>query len=136
MYLGTVKLRSQKTNLFRDRTGNHFSLASAYQCGCLIIPSQESKSHRCKVSEYRRQTGEGQEQGREVFLNIHVAQESFYDTKIASMFTKLVGMRSEASYNSRVLRLHGWNQVLLKLGTLRLAIVNALSYISFHSLRH
>jgi hypothetical protein len=33
-------VRQQYPNLFRDGAGNNFTLATAYQCGCLIIPSQ------------------------------------------------------------------------------------------------
>jgi hypothetical protein len=42
----------------------------------------------CKVGEYRRQTGEGQEKGRDLFLSSHVAQETFYGVEIASILTK------------------------------------------------
>jgi hypothetical protein len=59
----------------------------------------------CKVGEYRRQTGEGQEKGRDVFLNIHVAQFSFYGVKIASNLTKPAKNRPDLAYNSLILLL-------------------------------
>jgi hypothetical protein len=49
----------------------------------------------CKVGEYLRQTGEGQEKGRDLFLNTYVAQETFYDAKLASIHTKLGNIGAE-----------------------------------------
>ena len=61
----------------------------------------------CKVGEYGRHTGEGEEKGRRVFLNNHVAQFSFYDLNLASNLTKPGKIGGEKAYNTLILRLYG-----------------------------
>jgi hypothetical protein len=61
----------------------------------------------CEVGEYRRQTGEGQEKERDLFLKNHVAQDSFCDVKLASNLTKPGKLACQSSYNTRFLRLYG-----------------------------
>jgi hypothetical protein len=49
--------------------------------------------------------GEGQEKGRGLVLNNHVAQESFYDVDLASNLTEAGKSKGEVAYNRLILSL-------------------------------
>jgi hypothetical protein len=79
---GMIHVRQALESSVCQRTGPHENDFA------ISIKSAQEPSYMCKVGEYRSHTSEGQEKGRELFLNNHVAQFSFYDTKLASILTR------------------------------------------------